>query len=220
MHIGIIGTGNMGRALGVRWARLGHKVLFGSRDPNKARAVVKQAGGNAEAGDFDAAAAFGEVVLYTVRGVFPSTLLKRPESLSGKIVIDCNNRDVGNDLRPADFDFGAPAPPVSLTVQLANDAPHARIVKGFNTLYAGVIALDREQLLPHRISVFLCADDSQAKATVRGLAEELGFVGIDCGGLKSSFLVDGVADFIRFQIGATGLGGRATISVHVLPQPA
>jgi 3-hydroxyisobutyrate dehydrogenase-like beta-hydroxyacid dehydrogenase len=37
MKIGIIGTGNMGRALGTGWARAGHDVLFGSRNPAKAK---------------------------------------------------------------------------------------------------------------------------------------------------------------------------------------
>lgn len=37
MKIGIIGTGHMGRALGLRWAREGHQVLFGSRDLSKAK---------------------------------------------------------------------------------------------------------------------------------------------------------------------------------------
>jgi phosphoglycerate dehydrogenase-like enzyme len=41
MRIGIIGTGHMGRALGLRWARLGHQVLFGSRDLDKAKAVAE-----------------------------------------------------------------------------------------------------------------------------------------------------------------------------------
>jgi predicted dinucleotide-binding enzyme len=31
MRIGIVGTGNMGETLGLRWARAGHEVLFGSR---------------------------------------------------------------------------------------------------------------------------------------------------------------------------------------------
>jgi hypothetical protein len=50
-------------------------------------------------------------------------------------------------------------------------------VKAFNTMAAEVIALDREALAHHRVSVFLCSDDAPAKAVVRGLDEELGFVG-------------------------------------------
>src|SRR4051794_33541299 len=105
MKIGIIGTGDMGRTLGVRWAQLGHAVRFGSRDPAKASAAALAAGPAAEAGDTDAAAGFGEVVLYTVRGVVPSRLLREPAQLAGKIVIDCNN----SDYDPARGEF-APAP--------------------------------------------------------------------------------------------------------------
>ena len=79
MKIGIVGTGNMGRALGLRWARCGHEVLFGSRDVKKAKAVAADGSASTQAGDFDAAAAFGEVVLYTVRDYFPSRLLKEPQ---------------------------------------------------------------------------------------------------------------------------------------------
>lgn len=219
MKIGIIGTGNMGRALGLRWSHAGHAVLFGSRDLGKAKAVAASGTGSTEAGDFDAAAAFGEVVLYTVRGVFPSTLLRNPPALSGKIVIDCNNRDVGNDRNPADFRFDTPAPTISLTEQFAADLSEARVVKAFNTIPHPVIELARDKLAPHGVSVFLCSDDAQAKAIVKGLVEELGFVGVDSGGLERARLVDGVADFIRFQIGPMGLGLSATISVKILPKP-
>src|ERR1700732_2762683 len=73
MKIGILGTGNMGRALGLQWARNGHQVLFGSRDRSKAEAVAAYGHGHAQAADLDAAAAFGEVILYTVRDILPST---------------------------------------------------------------------------------------------------------------------------------------------------
>ena len=91
MKIGIIGTGNMGRALGLGWARAGHEVFFGSRDAAKAEAVAAQGSGSTRAGGFDDAAAFGDVILYTIRDHFPSSALKEPRALSGKIVIDCNN---------------------------------------------------------------------------------------------------------------------------------
>ncbi len=64
MNIGIIGTGNMGGALGARWATNGHSVLFGSRDQGKARAAAARVAGAAQAGDLDDAAAFGDVVFH------------------------------------------------------------------------------------------------------------------------------------------------------------
>ncbi len=219
MRIGIIGTGNMGQALGVRWAREGHRVLFGSRKPGKARAVAASCA--AQAGDFDAAAAFGEVVLYTVRDVLPSSLLRSPQTLAGTIVIDCNNSAVlGLDIPDPDrrpgFHFTTPVP--SLAERLAGDVPGARVVKAFNTLPARVIELEREQLVRHRVSAFLCSDDAAAKAAVKELAEELGFVAVDGGGLERAGLVETLADLVRFQILAMGRGPTTTLSLEDLEE--
>jgi predicted dinucleotide-binding enzyme len=223
MKIGVIGTGNMGRALGLRWARAGHHVFFGSRDLGKAKAAAVSVNGPTLCGDCDAAAAFGDVVLYTVRDVLPSNLLRQPQALAGKIVIDCNNSAIfGLDipdpnLRPG-VHFAAPIP--SLAERLAADVPTAHVVKAFNTIPATVIALDRETLTPHGVSVFLCADDSQAKSVVSGLAEELGFVGVDSGTLERAQLVEAVADFIRFQIIEMGRGPFVSIALHPVPEPS
>jgi len=168
VKIGILGSGNMGRALGLRWARNGHDVLFGSRDQDKAEKIAAQGGQRARPGSLDEAGAFGEAILYTVRDVFPSSLLSNATILTGKIVVDCNNSDM-----PADFRFATPIP--SLAEKLAADIPYARVVKAFNTMAAPVIELDRAKLASHRVSVFLCSDDAAAKAVVGGLAELKGY---------------------------------------------
>jgi 8-hydroxy-5-deazaflavin:NADPH oxidoreductase len=222
MKIGIIGVGNMGRALGLRWARGGHDALFGSRDLSKAKAVAADGSGSTQAGDFDAAAAFGEVILYTIRDHLPSSVIKEPQALSGKIVIDCNNSailglDVPDPENRPGLHFTTPIP--SLAERLAADAPGARVVKAFNTMASQVIELDRDELARRRASVFLCSDDAHAKSIVKGLAEELGFIGVDCGGLERAQLVEAVGDFIRFQIIEMGLGPFATISVNVATEP-
>jgi 8-hydroxy-5-deazaflavin:NADPH oxidoreductase len=217
MKIGIIGTGNMGRALGLGWARVGHEVLFGSRDLNKAKAIAANGTSSTQIGDFDAAAAFGEAVLYTIRDRFPSSVLKEPQALSGKILIDCNNSAiVGLDVPDPDkrpgIHFTTPVP--SHAERLAADAPSARVVKAFNTMASQLIELGREELMRRRVSVFLCSDDAQAKSVVKGLAEELGFIAVDCGELERAQLVEAVGDFIRFQIIGMSLGPFATISLN------
>jgi predicted dinucleotide-binding enzyme len=209
MKIGIIGTGSMGLALGVRWAGVGHEVMFGSRDLAKAQAAARRASASALSGDFDAAAAFGEVILYTVRGIRPSQVLRDPRTLAGKVVIDCNNSDA-DPRRPGEFD---PAPVPSYPEQLARDVPAARVVQAFNTVPQRVIELPRAQLAPRRISVFVCSDDAAARATAIQLANELGFVGVDCGELERARIVDGVVNLIRFHIAKLGSGPLTTISL-------
>lgn len=217
MRIGIIGTGLMGQALGTAWARAGHEVLFGSRDSQKAERAAASAGPMARAGDFDRAAEHGDVVLYTARDRLPSELLRLTEALAGKVVIDCNNRDLGDDSRPAEFRASWPPPELSIAERIARDCPNAKIVKAFNTLPNVVLQRSASILAPHRVSVFLCGDDQQAKETVKALAETLGLVGIDCGGLERARLVEAAADFLRILIGPQGLGLMTTLSVHVLP---
>lgn len=210
----------MGRALGLRWAQAGHEVFFGSRDPAKVKTLAGGARGSARGGDFQAAAEFGDVVLYTVRDLLPSQLLRDRRALSGKIVVDCNNRKIEDDSRPGSFRFDLPTPPISLAERLAADIPDAHVVQAFNTIPARLIEMDRARLAPERISVFLCADDAGAKATIKKLAEELGFVGVDSGGLAQAPLVENVADFIRFQIIEMGLGMYTTLSIHSIARPS
>jgi predicted dinucleotide-binding enzyme len=212
MNIGIIGCGNMGGALGTRWARAGHTVLFGSRDPEKARALAEKAAPSATSGDFDAAAAFGEVLVYTVRGILPRELLRAPASLAGKVVIDCNNTDMTSEGRPLATNPGEP----TLVERLAADVPDARVVKAFTSIPRPVIELERDVLAAARVATLLCGDDSNARAVVKHLAEELGFVVIDCGALDASRIVDGAADFVRYQIAKMGLGPFVTLQVNVL----
>ena len=128
MNIGIIGTGNMGTALGTRWAQNGHQVLFGSRDSSKAKAVAAQAGNGAQFGDADAAAEFGEVILYTVRGVYPSKLLHDPRALAGKVVIDVNNTDLDAEGRAIGVDPYGPTLVEQLQAELVRIHHNVRAV--------------------------------------------------------------------------------------------
>ena len=93
MKIGIIGSGNMGRSLGTLWAEQGHEVFFGARTTEKGREVAAIAGHKTQGGSNEEAAAFGVVLLYTVRGVNPIEVFSSIGILNGKILIDCNNQE-------------------------------------------------------------------------------------------------------------------------------
>ena len=60
MKIGIIGSGNMGRSLGIVWAELGHALFFGGRDLNQAHRAAALTHGKTQYGTNDEAALFGE----------------------------------------------------------------------------------------------------------------------------------------------------------------
>ena len=210
MKIGIVGSGNMGRSLGMLWAERGHQVFFGSRNAAKAQSVAEFVGNNAQGGTNDEAVAFTEIILWTARGVMPSTLLANPSLLDGKILIDCNNQEI-----PPEFAY--PEITESLAEKLAKDVPNARVVKAFNTMAQEVFEVGDETLKAHQVSVFIAGDDADARQIVARLADEIGFSPLDCGVLRHSRLIETVADFIRLIIIGVEKNPYATISVHNLP---
>jgi 8-hydroxy-5-deazaflavin:NADPH oxidoreductase len=66
MKIGMIGSGNVGSALGRVWARAGHRVMFSSRHLENDQRLAAEIGANARAGTPAEAAAFGEVLVFAV----------------------------------------------------------------------------------------------------------------------------------------------------------
>jgi 8-hydroxy-5-deazaflavin:NADPH oxidoreductase len=67
---------------------------------------------------------------------------------------------------------------------LAAHAPRARVIKAFNTVNWQIL---RDRAEPggrnDRVALFLAGDDSEAKALVSGLIEEIGFAPVDTGSL-------------------------------------
>ena len=136
MNIGIIGAGNVGGALGQRWAAAGHQIKFGVRDTAKPEvvALLKDCGGRGTAGSVAAAAAFGEAVVLTTPWNATQAAIQNAGNLSGKILVDCTN-----PLKPdlSGLIIGLDA---SAAKQIASWARGARVVKCFNTTGAGNMA--------------------------------------------------------------------------------
>lgn len=210
MKIGIIGSGNMGRSLGILWAEQGHKVFFGARTTEKGKAVAEFAGQRAQGGTNDEAAMFGDILLYSVRGVNPAEVFASTEVLTGKILIDPNNFEI-----PEDFKY---QPIVkSLAEKLAEEVPNAFVVKAFNTIPMEVFELAPEPLKDYKVSVFVATDNPEAKKLVMQLAQEIGFNPIDSGNLRNARLIEGLADLERFLIIHQQMGGYAVPSINFLP---
>lgn len=186
MKIAIIGTGNVGRALGTGWAQKGHTVIFGSRHPDeeKVRQILTAAGKNARAALPNVAAAEAEVVVLAVPGTAVAATIPTLGNLSGKILIDATNPIApGLQLSVGHTTSGAE--------QVAALAAGAHVVKAFNTTGAENMANPLYQGEP--ITVFICGDDVAAKAAVSQLAQDLGFAVADVGGLDKARLLEPMA---------------------------
>ena len=177
MHIGIIGTGAMGSALGTLWAGQGHTVTFSySRDWQKLERLAQETGHGAKAGTPQEAAA-ADVVLISVLWSRIDDALAAAGSLRGKIVVDC--------MLPMTADDSALAigHTTSGGEQLAQRSG-ARVVKAFNTIFSDVLAAEGRQFGSDIPTMFYCGDDAEAKQVVAGLIQQAGFEAADAGRLE------------------------------------
>lgn len=201
MKIAVLGTGSVGGVLGCRWARVGHDVFFGDREPASAKVctVVERAGFRATAGTCAAAIAAADVVLLAIPWDQTRSVLEGAASLDGKILMDCIN-PLTSDLQ--DLTLGHTT---SAAEQIAQWFPTARVVKAFNTLSAAT--MENPRYGEFAANVFICGDDEDAKTTVKQLAEELGFDPIECGPLKLARQLEPLAMLYVYLAIFQGWGG-------------
>jgi NADPH-dependent F420 reductase len=196
--VALIGTGNVGAALGRRFAEQGHDVVYGSRDPSDAdvRSLVDATGYGAVAVAPAEAAARSDIIVLAVPWSAAEDVVRGLGNLRGKILVDPTNPRVMASDGFADYPADG-----SVAERIAALAPGAHVVKAFNTLGAETM-LD-PKLAEGPITIPLVGDDRDAKARVAALAREIGLEAVDVGPLRHARIIEGL-HYLR----ANALGGR------------
>ncbi len=176
MDVTIIGAGNMARGIATRALAGGSTVTLLDRDPAKASTLAGELGGTTRAGAYGDRLAGDAVVLAVPYPALGDVLGGYGGELAGRIVIDITN--------PLDFGTSEPIHPAagSAAQEIAAAQPPARVVKAFNTTFAGTLVSGVVAGQP--LDVFLAGDDEQAKAAVAALVEAGGLRAIDAGPLR------------------------------------
>jgi NADPH-dependent F420 reductase len=187
MRIAIIGAGNVGSTLGTAWATRGHDVVFGVREPGagKVKALVQRSGPRARAAGVSEAVAAADVAVLATPWSAAQEAVRAAGDWRGKILIDATN-----PLTP-DMSGLAIGHTTSGAEQVAGWAVGARVVKAFNTI--GSRHMADPTFGAERASMFLCGDETAAKAAVAGLARDLGFEPVDSGPLRQARLLEPLA---------------------------
>jgi predicted dinucleotide-binding enzyme len=196
--VAVIGTGEVGGALGPRLGGLGHQVIYGSREPGRAdvQALVARSGTGAQAREPAAAAAGAEVVILAVPWNTVEEVVRSLGDLAGKIVIDPSNPRIDTPDGFRDYAFDT-----SNAERIQALAPGAMVVKAFNTLGADVMADPDRAGGP--VTIPVAADGREAAARVAELVRALGFEPVDVGPLRYARIVEGL-HFIRYNAGQLG----------------
>jgi len=175
MDITIIGTGNMARGIAARAAAGGHAVTLLGTEEGKAQEAAEQIPGDVRTGTVGDPLGGEIVVLAVWYGVLDDVLGRYGGQLDGRVVVDITNPVDVSSFAPIDVAAGSAAQ------EIARKAAGARVVKAFNTTFAGTLAEGTVAGQP--LDVFLAADDDEAKQQVARLVEDGGMRAVDAGPL-------------------------------------
>jgi predicted dinucleotide-binding enzyme len=174
MKIGIVGSGHIGGTLAKLFAGAGHEVTMSSRHPEQLKEHAAEIG--ASIGSIADAAAFGEVVVFSVPWGTKEQAAELTGPVNGKIVIDTTNpygpngpMDLGDD---------------TSSEIVARLLPGARTVKAFNTITYSDLQTQGKSDSEGRRAIPLASDDADAKAQIAQLIAEIGFDPVDTGSLR------------------------------------
>ncbi len=185
MNIAILGTGMVGRMIGVKLQELGHTVTLGTR--NVANTLANEnsdAYGNPPFKEwhkdhkelalatFKEAASDADLLFNCTGGMISLSVLEQvgEDVLHGKVLIDVAN--------PLDFSGGMPPSlnPVntdSLGEQLQQRFPKLKVVKTLNTMNAQLMV--NPGLLEGMHHVFVCGNDAAAKDQAKEILNAFGW---------------------------------------------
>ncbi len=189
--IGVIGSGDVGKRLAGAFAKLGHPVMLGTREPSRedVQAWLKEAGHGARAGTNAEAARFGDIIVLATdwSGTENALRLAGAPNLQGKVLLDVTN--------PLSYRDGAP-PLLAVSGEdsgaerVQRWAPGAKVVKSLNVVNNAQMADPKAFGNP---TMFVAGDEG-AKKVVEGLLRELGWDDvIDLGGLEGARMLEAMA---------------------------
>ncbi len=208
MQIGIVGTGIVARFLGPAFAKAGHSVSFGTRDPEQTKTREEWAGIDLPLAAY--ADLEGEVYVNATKGEASLAALQAVgPALNGKVVIDTSNAlDSSSGFPPSLFVKDAD----SLAEQLQRALPEVRLVKMFNTM-SSVVMVD-PAALGQESTVFVAGNDQDAKQTATKLAGDLGWSDVfDLGDLSAA---RGLEMYISLWLRMFGALGRPGFNIKVV----
>lgn len=202
------GTGNEGSGLATRWAKAGHEVIIGSRNPMKAAETATEIntklGVRTTSGATNvAAAAAGEIIVLTVpSNAQRSTATECIDFLRGKILVDATVPLVPPRVARVQMPNGSAV--AALQAQLGEEV---KVVSAFQNVSAHLL-----RDLDHQIDcdVLVCGDDPDARETVIGLIHDAGLRGIHAGPIANSLAVEALTCVLlsvngRYKVPGSGI---------------
>ena len=177
--VAVIGTGDMGDSLGPRFAELGYRVVYGSRNPesDKVKDLVEKTGSSASATSQMEAARQGDIVLMLVPWPAMETVAQNLGDLDGKIVVD-----VSMPLEQGEDGYPSHMLQTSSAEMIQGWNPGAKVVKTFGSM--GSYIIDDPAAAGGVVTIPVASDHRDAKEKIAGIVAALGLDPVDFGPLR------------------------------------
>ena len=205
MDITIIGTGNMGKALTTRAVAGGHRVTLLGTSPDKAQGVAQELSADVRPGTVGDPINGDVVVLAVWYPAVADVLARYGDQLADNVIVDITNPIDPEAFEPLKLDAG------SVAQEIAAKVPAARVVKAFNTTFAGT--LTEGQVGGQPLDVFLASDDEGAKDVVSQLVRDGGLRPVDAGPLARAHELEALGFLHMALQGPLGTGFASTVKV-------
>ena len=188
MRIGILGSGDVAKALAEGFLLHNHDIMLGTRNRAKLEAWSSKYP-KAAIGSFSDTAKFGEVIVLAVKGGAAADALRAAgaANLAGKPIIDATNPIA--DAPPANgvLKFFTTLDD-SLMERLQREFPDARFVKAFNSV--GNACMVDPKFKDGKPTMFICGNDQRAKQVVTGILDAFGWETADMGGVEAARAIE------------------------------
>ena len=207
VEIAIVGTGNMARGIGTRAAAAGHGLTLYGTERGKAAELASELGGSVKAAAVGDPLEGDVVVLALWYPVTLEVAERYGDALAGKVVVDISNPVNTDTFERIVPDAGSGAE------ELAAAVPGARVVKAFNTTFAGTLT-GGGGVSGEPLDVFLASDDDEAKQTVARVAEDAGLRPVDVGPLERAREIE-AAGYLHMVV-QEGLGTGSGSALKIL----
>jgi 8-hydroxy-5-deazaflavin:NADPH oxidoreductase len=205
MDITIIGTGNMARGIATRALAGGHPVTLLGTETGKAQALADELSGDVRAGQVGDPLAGNLVILAVWYAALDDVLGRYRDELDGKVVVDITNPIDVDAFEPLELEAGSAAQ------EIAAKAPAAKVVKAFNTTFAGTLGEGRVAGQP--LDVLIASDDEEAKQTVSQFVTDAGLRPIDAGPLARAHELEALGYLHMALQQPLGTGFSSTVKV-------
>ena len=190
--VGILGSGEVGKALSKAFVKHGYQVVIGSDHPEKIAEFKKEfENPGLETASFELCARLADIIVLCVKGTAAEKVIQNVKGeLSGKIVIDSTNPIADAPPQNGVLKFFTNLDE-SLMERLQKIASDVHFVKAFNSI--GNAFMDNPDFGGVKPTMFICGNNDSAKKKVTEILERFGFEVQDMGMAEGARAIEPLA---------------------------